>query len=649
MQEEQTSILKPYSAELINLIIDEIQSYESGEIRLSDKVVFSQKNIIQQIITHQNGGFLTSLAAGQKDDREFFDIITPMAETGVVNIDLDENNLEAYTDNVNHLAQEYFAKSIFKNYLRQTNQGIAINEAEYQFIDDGNIIVRKLETERAINSGEIWRAVLPQNLYVIDQTARTLEDTTVIEKSPMNQTEVRSMKTWDNTQDIFEMCPMGDYARIPLFDIYYRYGEISKEKLGRIKEEVHNIPYQHQEGDENIYIQSVAIMVKVRPDIRYYYADNTNINGIITFIEELKPRKVKITSSLELTLFKPYLSARLGKYNGRFWGEGYREIGIPYQNKANELGNKIQKLIRQFKLIWTSSDSNIAGKNVLSGLKDGQILQADDLRLLNNVLPDLTFLANEWNRNITDCEKALKAFETASGETLPSTASATAVVVQDRQVGKYYGFKRQRFGLLLSQIYKLWVLPDLLKNTKPEEALELIGDATFFEEMVDAYVNGWIIGNYLKVLALEISKNPTGIQLPTSDTIEQIKEVKKQEILSQPKLFGKVFEDFFKDVEAYVGIDFTGETYNKQGFISNSLQLLQYELNPALQASPEAQDTLRAIKTKLGLPVKRRTKPTQMPAMPITTAMPQTNNQPIQNNQATANNPAIAGGGGNML
>ena len=111
--------------------------------------------------------------------------------------------------------------------------------------------------------------------------------------------------------------------------------------------------------------------------------------------------------------------------------------------------------------------------------------------------------------------------------------SATAVAVGDRQIGKYYNFKRQRYGLFLSQVYKRWVLPDLLAGMNESDPIELVGDATFFEDMVEAYVNGWLVDNYIKVVALQMSQNPD-TETPTSETYDQLKELKKQEILSNP-------------------------------------------------------------------------------------------------------------------
>lgn len=597
---------QPYSDKVVSLITAEISDFETGTINLSDRVTFSQYQTIQDNITQQNKGFLTDLKKGQTDDREFYDIITPMIETAVVNIDLDVENLEPYVDNPNYIAQEYFAKVILKNYWKQTNHGIVLNEVEYQLTDDGMIIVRRIN-----DNGEIFRPVLPQNLYVIDQAAMTLEDTAVIEKDRMNQTEMRTQKGWVNADRVEELCNTGD-DQIPYYEIYYRYGELSVKTLRNVMKEIHGKGYSYQTGDNSKYVQSLVVMAKPRTGVKD--EEGNQVQGVIVFAEELKPEEFKITSKIKVKRYKPFEFARLGKFNGRFWGEGYREIGRPYQNRANELGNQIRSAMKlAMKLVFWSSDKKIAGKNIISSINHGQIIKAENLQLLNNVFPNLSLFAEEWNRNINECTKALKAFEVATGEALPSSTSATAVNIQNVQIGKYYNFKRERVGLLYSVICKRWVLKELLNGTSLEEAIEIIGDPTFIETMIDAYLNGWLIESALKEIALAggtINKEQT----------EELLKMKKEELLKRPKIYATITNDFFKDVEMYVGINPTGEAFNKQRLITNAMKLLELEANPAISQNPGIMNTINELKIMLGLkpspkvaPQQQQLNPTQQP------------------------------------
>jgi hypothetical protein len=582
---------KPYSQKVVSMILNEVNDYETTTIDLSDKVTFSQYDTIQTIITHQNHGFLTELAAGQKGDREFYDIITPMIETAVSNIDLDTDNIETYTDNPDYQAQELLSKAAIKRYNRQTNQGVNLNEMVYQFADEGNIIARKVE------GGEIYRPVLPQNLIIVDPSARTLEDTAVIERCPMGQTEVRGTKGWDNIDELFEYCDLTETDSNPYYEIFYRYGEITKKRLGNLKKEVHGIKYRYQEGDKNNYVQALVVIARAKKGVKNDQSEK--VPGFVLFVEELKPQTINVTKKLKVKRYKPYESVRLGKYNGRFWGAGYREIGIPYQNRANELGNQLRGIMQlASKMVFWSSDKEIAGKNILSAIKNGQIIQAENLYLLNNVFPNLSLYAEEWNRNITEAQKALKAFEAASGESLPSSTSATAVAVQNNAIGKFFDFKREKFGLFLSVIYKRWVIPALLKDLSADEAIELTGDSQFIDEVLTAHVRGLVIKNEMLNIALS-----GGTMY--KEMFDMLVQQKKEELMKNPKQFVTIYKDFFKGIDIYVGINVTGEGFNKQARLSNILNLIKLSNNP-----DDMQDDLNEVRQMLGLKV-RNNKPVQ--------------------------------------
>jgi hypothetical protein len=602
-----------YSDQLVTQVIKEVDDFPGLTIQLSDRSSFCMYQCIQDSITHQNKQFLEPLSAesiAEGITRDFYDIVTPMVETAISNIDLDTNDLETYCDNPNYIAHDYLATIILRNFLKQTNQGEVINEHEYNFIDDGNLFVRFIEEKNRTDSGDLFKRVLPQNIIVTDPSSESLEQTTYIEKDVMIQSELRKMSNWSNVDLVTKLGRTGSNDDIPYYELFYRYGELNRETLGMVRKEMEGVEYKKKDGDDNDYIQSLVIVARAKKGAKL--DDGQETQGILVFAEELKPKTYKITNKLKIKRYKPVEMVRLGRFNGRLWGEGYREIGRTYQNRANEIANQLKDAMEvASKMVFWSSDDDISGKNILSSIRNGQILKAKDLALLNNVFPSLSLYAEEWNKNLNECEKALKAFEVASGESLPSSTSATAVSVQNNAVGKYFNFKREKFGLFLSKIYKRWVIPELLKNMDEKETIELVGDPSFIEDILDAYTNGWLLDN-LKDIALQMAQNPD-TAVPTKEAMEELKDMKKKELMQQPKLYMEAFKDFFKDVEFYVGLNLTGEPFNKQAKVSNALQMLNFELNPALMNNPEAQDTIKWVKKMLGLPVKKYQAPTQSP------------------------------------
>ena len=594
---------------IIDLILQEIKSFESESLPITDRVDFSQYDMVQTIKTHQNKGFLKDWVGkkkGEKDPREFYDIITPMTETNVVNTDIDTDNFDTYTLNEHHEAQSFLAKSLLKNFFKQTTHGKKLNDIVEAYNDDGNVVVRKVKNE-------LYEPVDLLNLYVIDQSAKTLEDTTAIEKNNMNQTRLRQMTEWTNIDKVMKLCNTGTNG-IPYYEVFYRYGELSQDELSFIKDELYQTGYEENDEDKDKYVQSLVVMARVKTGKKDIH--NNESKGVVVFAEELKPEIIKISKKLQITKYKPYEEAHKGTYKGKWLREGDRQIGIPYQNRANELANQIRQIMKHLKLLYHTTDENLAGKNVISSVKDGQFITAKDLKVLNNVFPNLTIYAEEWNRNISLAEKALKAFEVATGETLPSSASATSVAIQNQRVGQFFDFKREKLGLFFSAVFKRWVLPELLKNTDEEEIIEIIGDPSYFEQFIDSAVDGWMATQYLKMIALK-----GGIVSPEIAT--QLKELKKQELMKRPVLRAKLLKDFYKQTEIYVDINITGENFNKQNKIVNGLKLAEILANPALMQNPEARDIIMEVATSLGFYIKPKA-PTsnQMPVETPNTKLP---------------------------
>ncbi len=302
---------KTYADKLVDLFLEERSNYEQKSIKLSDRASHNMYKTIQQVKTHQNKAFLIDIASAvntlnvndvktaREDDREFYDIITPMIETAVVNVDIDTGHLDPYIDKPGFQAHQYAAKSLLQKFMMDTNHGVKMNEEIEQFMDDGNLIARQID-----DKGEIYRLVLPQNIILGDPSAKSLEDTSVQERDTINQTELRAMKGWDNIQKVIDQCNAGS-ATIPFYEVFFRYGELSKEVLGNVKREVHGSDYQRQDDDDKTFIQTLTVMVRaVSGSSRAAdeQAENTKaIEGIIVFAEELKPKTIQITKRLKVT------------------------------------------------------------------------------------------------------------------------------------------------------------------------------------------------------------------------------------------------------------------------------------------------------------------------------------------------------------
>jgi len=620
---QQNETIQPITtakSKVIDRILNEIKEYEGGYINLSNTVTFSQPKMINIIKTHQNHGFLKSLPEGMVDDRMFYDIVTPLVDTGVKNTDIDTKNVEPTSLTRDYQPQALLIKPELQLFFKYTDEDTRINNIVEAFTDEGNVVVRKVKEG-------IYKKVLLENLYIIDQTAEYLEDTTVIERDFMDQTKLRRMTEWnaDEVDNLIKSFKKSESStKTPYFEIFYRFGEISLDELNEI-----NGVESTDEKDDNKYVESMVVFGRAKITRR---KDDpialSGEKGFILFAEELKPEEIKISRDYIIKKYKPYEEAHFGAYKGRWLREGYREICIQNQNRANELGNQIRIGMKlSLKHILWSSDNNVKGRNILSSIQDGQILEAKDLQVLNlSENKNLGAYAQEWNQNIQNAREKCRAFEMALSDNAPSSTTATEANINNINNSKYYKFKQQKLGIFFRNVYNRWILPELLKNISDEHEIEISGDPSYMDLIYDALINNWYLQNIYK--------------MPTHgpEEADMIKQAKKEELQKKPKLFIKILKDYFKNAEIVLDVTVTDESSNKQTKVSNGLNLVKYTSNPNIMQDSMSRDIINEIANDLGFKVKKTAPPQPTPMQPGQ-GMP--NNQPGQPAgipQETANN-----------
>jgi len=575
----------------VDKIIKELNDYQSGDVYITDKVKFNQFDTVRKIITHQNNGF--EKASDKK--RFFFNIGNSRVDTVLKKVDIDTKDIQLYAEG-DKVAENILLRSELRQFLKEHKFGRLINELEEIYCDFGNVVTKK-------NDNEYYTKVNLQNLKVIDPTAETLEDTTVIEEHKYNATEFRReglARGWDNVDNT--ITGFSDNETTPYFYVYERYGEMNLAEYKTAKGE------QLTDGDNDKYIETIAIVAINRPKLRnlvYNQLDQIGFSyGYVLFLEENKGE----VSSDDKLKFKPYKEAHFDAYQGRWFRRGIREKLFDIQDRANILGNQIYEAMKwsTLHLLW-SSDNKIAGRNIFKSLEQGQIIQADNLSILPIEERNLTAYVNEWNKLMDLADRECQSFEVATGEGLPSGTTLGTVQIQTATVGEHFNYKREKFGLFLSELFNDWILPDLISEINEEHILEIEGDPEYFDQFLEVAAKGIIAENHLKIAALNGG-------IVNQDQYEQLKEVVKQGLAKNPKQIVSVIKNYYKNILPRVDVNITGESVNQQSRITNGMSLLPYLTNPMVMADPTSKGIVLDIANTLGFNVsKSGAQPAQQP------------------------------------
>jgi len=567
---------------VINNLISEISTYENEQIDITDKVSFNQFETIKRITTHQNNGFTKR----SNKKRFFFNIGDSRVDTGVKKIDLDTKNIDLTVVNGEFQKETFFLKNENKQFMKDTHQGEVLNDTVEQFVDMGNVVARKSDKGA-------FQTVNLKNLKLSDITARSLEETNVIEEFKYNITEFRkegNLRDWENVD--LSIKEFTDEKNTDVY-VYSRYGEMSVKDFKEAQGKTATV------GDEDKFIQTVLVASIDKPRSKGYIKYEDANFGHILFIEE-NEGEVKEDGK---TYYKPYKEAHFGSYQGRWFRKGYREMLFDYQDRANILGNNIYEAMKwsNLHILW-SKDKGLAGKNIFKSLQQGDIIKAQHLNVLPLEERNLSAQINEWNRLMDLSDKATQSFEVATGESLPSGTTLGSMRIQTTVVGQFFEYKREKLGLFFKDIYNDWVIDELISRINKEHFLTISPE--YYEQFFEIASEIWLAENYLKVMAL------SG-QMPTKQSTEMAKQMYKESLKTKPQKVFKSIRDFYKNIKVKFDIVITGESIDKQTAVNNEMALLQYIANPTIMQNPTAKALIDDIANKVGVNIQAQETPMQ--------------------------------------
>lgn len=508
---------------VIRLLETELQAYTTGTVPLFDgQKDYSQYKLVNRILLFANQVYPSGKTDSQGNYKYYFDVIIPRIDSEVKNIDFDTKDIMLYSDQKEDYTAVLLANAALKEWLKDHGQADELNEAVEESAGWGNVVWKKVK-------GGYERVDL-KNFFVINQTARTLKDTPVIERHTLTQAELRAKRgVWENVDEVIRTCGNKFFQatenasetqqEIPTYEIYERNGEISVSDL---KEANGKSP---KEGDEEEYVLAKVVVAGLNK--------HSTEGKYILFCEEISKM--------------PYKEHHRGRYNGRWFRKGLYETLFDIQVRANEIGNQIARGLQwASKKLFYSKDSVIA-QNILTDLMDGDILKTDSLSSVDVRMEGIDQLIADWNRLMEMADKLANSYEVVTGESAPSGTPFRLQALMNQNANKLFDFLREKLGGPFTELIQDWILPDVLRDLRSKDILRLTGSSEYLKRFHQLAVDSW----YLRNLPL----------LPPHD--EQmavgLKQEKFEEIAKKPEVMVDLIKGFFDDVKPRVRVTITGE------------------------------------------------------------------------------------------
>lgn len=532
---------------ILDTITDEVQEYLFGDTEISDGVRFSEYKLKKRIMYFKNKHYPTGKITEEGDYEFWFDIIHSRVNSEVKNLDFDTKHILIFSKTpVKDFPAVYIANLGNSEFMWENGTAEELNSSVEDFSADGNLLFRKTS-----KGYEMWDMM---NTFIINQTARTIDETDVIERFYMTQSDLRKKTgVFKNVDDVIANCGNKFFSKVEngvgeirtklLYEMYRRTGEISEKDLFEAQGK--------KGGDENKYVLTRVVVAGIRK--------GGSSHRYVLFAEELKGK-----------MSDYFVEAHRGPYKGRWFREGMYELLFDHQVRYNDISNEIARGLEWAgKALFRHNDITTL-QNIRTALTNGALIKSESIQQIQIQLNGFGELVADRNNIINEANDIANSHEIVQGKNLPSQTAFRTALTMDVNATKLYVFLRQKLSIAYRRVFKEFTLPVLVKELKGKDIVRVTGDPMFLRRFKEMAVEGWYMRNLAKI-------GPH-----SQEMADFIKQSKLKELENSENLLENV-DKIWKDVLPRLQVTITGENYLVEE-VETIGNLIQYEQDPMRRA-----------------------------------------------------------------
>ena len=534
--------------EAINLIKQEKTLWETGTAFVTEKVAFQMRNLIRQLRKNYWGIFDEPVDPQTGRKKIWVPLTESLIESVVKNIDLDTKDISFRAKRPEAIGLTGLVRNVVKNELDYIHFGETLDELERTLAIDGTAVWKTIEYYDEVRKKKCIK-ILPVDLlnFYIDPTAHSIQEAeAVIERAIITEDEAKGMTGWINTDQIKGSTNLNrnDGQMNPSFqrtgetrlvEVFERWGKMPKRLItGNTKD------------DE--YIDGRIVV------------SGTNGSWIVHLIEE------------NARVQKPYEEAWYTRVPGRWYGKGVAEKVMMMQLYINTIVNirVTRSYVSQLGIFKIRQGSGITPQSLSKLAANGAITVQSNDDLTQLVMQEASAAsykdeetALSWSRQVTS------AFEAITGESLPSSTTATIGAIQNRNATSQFVLIKEGLGMFLERWVMRHAMPVILKSLKRETIVR------YYPESLEAYDQQ--IVSQLAYDEIDAINQAGGVVDPLQVQME-IQRAIGQLQASGNQRFVKVL-DAMEITDYDVDVQITNEDFDKGVLMQNLIS--------ALQAAPE--------------------------------------------------------------
>ncbi len=523
--------------------------------------------------------------------KPFHDIITRLLENQRTAEEVDTADLELNTNDPDYYVRAQLLSKFNQDWLIDNNIGLFLNDAIETRGKYGGLLVKVIESDDFLDLEVVdWNSFngdpldIPHGLKVINHFY-----------TPSKLIAIAQERGWDmNAVDK----AIDLYAQSQIDDSLKEQREAQGDYV-LVREVVGDLPtymLNDSEEDDGTYTEQIHYIA----GSEFSDAEGRNL-GVSFFKAELTQR---------LYYYLPY-KKRGGKAD---------MLGIGVVERAKHAQIQINRAAQQYKRamdfasthVLQSATKNLKGKNVITQMKSGSILQHDPNSPITSVdmspqsLQHIPNYLTVWS-NQADKATNTTAIGTGAGEELSSDMTYRLGAVLDQNAQSPFDLRREEFDIFLNEIYADRIIPFFIKQMKRRSVLKLKFNPEELKRLDEDLVNyradqeilaKFFAGVYdnmppmMKWVAMEQDK-----QAHMEGLGEELRKQKSRRSITDFP------EGYWDDVADKIYITITNER-RKKGVMAERVQniLMQYlQYKPQLDQDPEARKLFDSIVQTAGI------------------------------------------------
>jgi hypothetical protein len=430
---------------------EELEEYFTGKIKIGggsknskrEAYEFSQYDTIEVVDYYTNSKFELGDRDSEGQQKFFINEVAFRKDVASKNIDIDTKHFSFTPEEGTAEFGAVFLRKMFRKWVKQSNFGEFINELVDLFPKYGTLVLR--------DKGKELENIPLQTLRS-DAKAKTLQDAryVIIEHADLSVADLEKYPNWDldGLKLNWDSC----------ITVYERYGFVP---LAWYKE------YKGEKADKDDEKKVIKVMTILAPD-----ADSKDPDGKVLFCEEVD----------EL----PFSEVHYERQHGRWLGIGEVEKQFENQKIRNMVFNLRKKsLAWSAKNIFQTQDDTVIN-SLVREVRDGDLLKISTpngiMRVDTSNRSNADF--NSVDTIVTDnANQRAFSFEVATGEELKSNTPFRLGALQSQEVNKYFGKKREQFGLFLCRVIRDYAIPQFLKDLDDETTVAVFANDEDFDKL----------------------------------------------------------------------------------------------------------------------------------------------------------------------